>query len=402
MMRNLIIIIFSIVSSVFSNISTSYPTNQWGNELAYKVSLPNNYSEYDNWPVMFYFHGNGGQGIDGRNNPPDSSLWKEQVVMIAPQAQPNKTWWNRAQRDGAKAILDYEINRLNVDPNKILIIGQSMGGYASYLFAQDHPTIPCAVAPISGGWGNYNNGNPSTSGFPSDMSPWSHIPYWIFHGENDNVVKISCAEQAYEFMTDDNIVAKYTIFHDQAHHPRNHIYNSQILYDWAFSQERNTPINFQLSIIKDNVTEVLGYFEEGEIINISTEITNTQKVFHSWSDISATYYESTGGNKTTISYPLNTGLFDNKNNLTTSYTMPKGDIILNPIFVKKPEIIINHSDSSINLFISTFDEVEHFLQESSNLKFTEWNEIDSYTTIGVFTNIQLIGSEFMFYRIKVN
>ena len=102
-------------------------------------------------------------------------------------------------------------------------------------------------------------------------------------------------------------------------------------------------INFQLSIIKDNVTEVLGYFEEGEVINISTEITNTQKVFHGWSDISATYYESTGGNKTTISYPLNTGLFDNKNNLTTSYTMPQGDIILNPIFVKKPEIMINHS-----------------------------------------------------------
>ena len=124
MKKLILFVIFSIITASFSNTSTSYLPNQWGNELAYKVSLPNNYSERNDWPVMIYFHGNGGQGTDGRNNPPDSSLWKEKVVMIAPQAKPNKTWWNKAQRDAAKEILDYEINRLNINSNKILIIGK--------------------------------------------------------------------------------------------------------------------------------------------------------------------------------------------------------------------------------------------------------------------------------------
>ena len=350
---------------------------------------------------MIYFHGNGGQGTDGRNNPPDSSLWKEKVVMIAPQAQPSKTWWNKAQRDAAKEILDYEINRLNINSNKILIIGQSMGGYGSYLFAEDHPTIPCAVAPISGGWGNFNSGNPSTSGYPADMSPWRHIPYWIFHGENDNVVKNSCAQQAYQLMTNDKIFTKYTKFHNQAHHPRNHIYDSQILYDWAFSQERETPINFQLSITTNNYTSIIGYYEKGEIINISAEMPNdtNQEVFVGWSDVSGVHYESTGGSKTTISSPSNLGSFLNQNSLSTSYTMPEGDIILNPRFIKKPQIRIFGSNNTAMLIINTFTEDEYILQKSPNLEFTEWNEIDRYTTIETITNSQFIAAEKMVYRL---
>ena len=404
MKRLIIFITFSVLSLSFSNTSTSYLPNHWGNELAYKVSLPDNYSERNDWPVMFYFHGNGGQGNDGRNNPPDSSLWKEQVVMIAPQAQQNKTWWNKAQRDGAKAILDYEINRLNVNSNKILIIGQSMGGYASYLFTQDHPSIPCAVVPISGGWGNYNGGNPSSSGYPANMSPWNHIPYWIFHGNNDNVVKKSCAEQAYQLMTEDNIITKYTLFHNQAHHPRNHVYNSQILYDWAFSQERNTPINFQLSIKRvNNTTEVIGYYEEGEIINISAEIPGSdEEIFIGWSDESGTYYESTGGNKTTISYPSNNGYVSGNRNLTTTYVMPNSDIILNPRFIQKPEIIINKSNNIANIIINTFDEAEYILQKSPKLELTEWNEIERYDSSISTTNIQTIESGSMFYRLDIN
>ena len=142
--------LFSLISQ--ANVETHHLPHEWGNQLAYNVSVPDSYDSRMDWPLMLYFHGHGGQGTNGQNKPPNSSLWKEKVVLLAPQSGPTKSenWWQKNQREAAKEILDYELARLNVNPNKIIIIGQSMGGYCSFLFARDYPEVPSAVVPISG------------------------------------------------------------------------------------------------------------------------------------------------------------------------------------------------------------------------------------------------------------
>ena len=85
----------------------------------------------------------------------------------------------------------------------------------------------------------------------------------------------------------------------QAHHPRHHIYNSQMFYDWAFAQERNTPHNFQLCLEVDGEVIVVGYFEEGTRVNISSrqaDVTN-KEYFGSGPLLVKFYYKDSGGAK---------------------------------------------------------------------------------------------------------
>ncbi|MEC8404915.1 MAG: hypothetical protein VXZ08_02405 [Verrucomicrobiota bacterium] len=340
---SLLLILFS---QSYANVETHHLPEEWGNLLAYNVSVPNNYSSRTDWPLLLYFHGNGGQGTNGQNKPPASSLWKEKVVMLAPQAGLNNTWWKKDQRIAAKAILDHELTVLNVDPNKIIIVGQSMGGYGSFLFANDYPEVPCAVAPISGGWGNFNSGRPPTSGYPDDMSPLDHIPYWIFHGKNDTTVRIGCSQQAYDMMTADGIHTKFTTYFNQAHHPRNHIYNSQMFYDWAFAQEKNTPHNFQLSIEIDGVTSVDGYFESGSVVSITCRQADrvNGEFFYEWTATSAVHYEDGGGPKITVTYPSqNLGTFDNPKSQTTQFIMGSSDVRLKANYRLLPNVDVSLS-----------------------------------------------------------
>lgn len=355
----------------FANDETSHLPGEWGNTLAYNVSIPDNYSNRNDWPVMLYFHGNGGQGIDGRNKPPQSSLWKEKVVMIAPQAGPtmSQNWWQKDQREAAKQILDYELGRLNVNINKILIVGQSMGGYGSYKFVTDYPDVPSAVAPISGGWGNFNNGYAATSGYPNDMERFSHIPFWIFHGENDTIVRIECAEQAYEQMIQGGIHVKFTRYHNQGHKPRHHVYNNQMFYDWAFSQEKGTPHNYQLAIEIDGQLQVLGYYESGSLIDISTSLNSLEnfKFFNFWSSSNGISYQGSGGSKSTTSHPtIISGSFLNQNDANTQFVMGASDTIIIPNYSYMPEIDLSINDTNVNSVLNlNYDEHINLTIESS-------------------------------------
>ena len=375
--------LFSLISQ--ANIETNHPPQEWGNQLAYKVSVPDSYDSRLDWPLMLYFHGNGGQGTNGQNKPPNSSLWKEKVVLIAPQSGPlnNNNWWQKDQREAAKEILDYELSRLNVNPDKIIIIGQSMGGYCSFLFARDYPEVPSAVVPISGGWGNFNGGNASTFGYPSNMASWNHIPYWIFHGKNDTTVRIASSEQAYDLMTEDGIHTKFTTYINQAHHPRHHIYNSQMFYDWAFAQERNTPHNFQLSLEVDGEVIVVGYFEEGTRVDISSRQADAmnKEYFSGWTSSSEVHYEDSGGAKNTISYPSgNLGLFENEKSKNTEFIMGNSDARITANYRRLPDATLSliTPETATGIQLNFEDSEDLIIQSSYDLM--NWTDMNLQTS----------------------
>ena len=388
-MRQLIILTFYVLLSfsliLQANVETHHLPQEWGNQLAYNVSVPDDYGSRLDWPLMLYFHGNGGQGTNGQNKPPASSLWKEKVVLIAPQSGPlnSNNWWQKDQREAAKDILDYELSRLNVNPDKIIIIGQSMGGYCSFLFARDYPEVPSVVVPISGGWGNFNGGNASTSGYPSNMAPWNHIPYWIFHGKNDTTVRIASSAQAYDLMTEDGIHTKFTTYINQAHKPRHHIYNSQMFYDWAFAQDRNTPHNFQLCLEVDDEVIVVGYFEEGTRVSISTRQADTmnKEYFSGWTSSSAVYYEDSGGAKNTVSYPSeNLGFFESEESQNTEFIMSNSDARITANYSRLPDPTLSTitSDSVTGIQLNFEDSEDLIIQSSYDLK--NWTDLNSQTS----------------------
>ena len=404
-MRQLTTLTFYVMLSfsliLQANVETHHLPQEWGNQLAYNVSVPDDYDSRLDWPLMLYFHGNGGQGTNGQNKPPSSSLWKEKVVLIAPQSGPlnNNNWWQKDQREAAKEILDYELSRLNVNPDKIIIIGQSMGGYCSFLFARDYAEVPSVVVPISGGWGDFNGGSASTSGYPSNMAPWNHIPYWIFHGKNDTTVRIASSEQAYDLMTEDGIHTKFTTYINQAHKPRHHIYNSQMFYDWAFAQDRNTPHNFQLCLEVDDEVIVVGYFEEGTRVSISSRQADAMnsEYFSGWTSSSAVYYEDSGGAKNTVSYPSeNLGFFEDSKSKNTEYIMGNSDARITANYRRL-------SDATLSMMSSEFtQEIQLNFEYSEDLIIQSSYDLKNWTVLNLHTSPHIEGIEDRkFFRLKV-
>ena len=59
--------LFSLISQ--ANVETHHLPQEWGNQLAYNVSVPDSYDSRLDWPLMLYFHGHGGKVLTAKINP---------------------------------------------------------------------------------------------------------------------------------------------------------------------------------------------------------------------------------------------------------------------------------------------------------------------------------------------
>ena len=62
---------------------------------------------------------------------------------------------------------------LPIDPDRVYVTGQSMGGYGTFQALVERPKLFAAGAPVCGG----NN--------PANAGKISAVPIWIFHGAKD-------------------------------------------------------------------------------------------------------------------------------------------------------------------------------------------------------------------------
>ena len=74
----------------------------------------------------------------------------------------------------AEARRDYAI-----DPDRIYLMGHSMGGYGTWSVAMAHPDVFAAIGPISGG------------GDTSGMVKIARIPEYVVHGDDDRTVSVT-------------------------------------------------------------------------------------------------------------------------------------------------------------------------------------------------------------------
>ena len=65
-----------------------------------------------------------------------------------------------------------------IDPNRIYLMGHSMGGYGTWSVAMAHPDVFAALGPISGG------------GSAAGMVKIARIPEYVVHGDADPTVPV--------------------------------------------------------------------------------------------------------------------------------------------------------------------------------------------------------------------
>lgn len=86
------------------------------------------------------------------------------------------------------AIVDYIIDHYNVDPNRVYVLGMSLGGYGTMDFANAYPDRIAAAMPFCGG---------STA---KTYEGLGQVPLWIVHGTADRDVPVSRSREVVEWL----------------------------------------------------------------------------------------------------------------------------------------------------------------------------------------------------------
>ncbi|MDW5288030.1 prolyl oligopeptidase family serine peptidase [Formosa sp. PL04] len=238
-----------------------------GLQLPYRFFTPTN-TEQD-IPLVIFLHGRGDRGTDNGSKiyheagfiVNDNGLLSEAMqqkypcYILVPQCSDkteNEEWakWigntpetpfeglseggsyhmNETPSDSGAATLELigeTIATLNIDPDRIYLVGLSMGGFGTWEFTARKPNLFAAAVPMAG----YSD--------PSKIETIQHIPYWIFHGEIDQWNPVAGSRNMYTLLNNQNADVTYTEYKNTGHGDAfKKAFSEPELIPWLFSKTK--------------------------------------------------------------------------------------------------------------------------------------------------------------------
>ncbi len=198
-------------------------------ELAYAIRYPDSYTKGDRYPVIFFLHGAGSRGnsLDHLLKNVYFSITARHegfpFITIAPQCSEN-TWFDMMHL--LKGLLRATAEADFADPDRIYVMGASMGGYATWQLAMSCPELIAAIVPICGG-GMYWN-----------AARLVNVPVWAHHGALDTTVDLEESEKMVKAVNDNGGCARLTVYPDTAHASWVPAYNNYEVFEWLLSHRK--------------------------------------------------------------------------------------------------------------------------------------------------------------------
>tara|TARA_R110002167_G_scaffold115853_2_gene290474 strand:+ start:2278 stop:3093 length:816 start_codon:yes stop_codon:yes gene_type:complete len=117
---------------------------------------------------------------------PDAHKWTECFVepalentkayVLSPNSQ-GMLWNNPANESQVLNLIAFAIENLNIDSDKVVILGYSDGGTGSWFFADHHPEVFSAAIPMASAYGlSYTD---------LGLVKKTDIPLYVIHGSDD-------------------------------------------------------------------------------------------------------------------------------------------------------------------------------------------------------------------------
>ncbi|MGB8356084.1 MAG: hypothetical protein WCD79_19460 [Chthoniobacteraceae bacterium] len=204
--------------------------------LEYLVQLPVGFekSSRKKWPTILYLHGSGGKDLSmeevGNLSLPGyarAHKKKFPFILITPHC-PKDSGWEVPALDDLWAEV---VRKYPVDPDRVYLTGESLGGGACWTLAIEHPDRFAAMAPVSGGGG----------GEGLDMDRIKDLPVWDFHGLVDYDVLIQRSYDRVEALRKLGGRVRFTVYADGEHNIWDDVYSRGELYTWLLGQVRGRP-----------------------------------------------------------------------------------------------------------------------------------------------------------------
>jgi len=201
------------------------------------------------WPAIVYLHGMGLIGLDV--NDVTSSFVVQYArrtsdfpfIVFAPRCPAGGRWYKLIPE--LADLLDEIVAKYPVDTDRIYLTGASMGGFACWRLAAEHPDRFAAVVPVCGG------------GDPGDVERIKDLPLWDFHGAKDPGVSIQASYEMVEALRKVHGRVRFTVYANGDHFISTRTYNTAALYAWMLAQSRGNPAEPRTTLSGSAPTETL-------------------------------------------------------------------------------------------------------------------------------------------------
>ena len=223
-----------------------------GGTLPYRLHVPARPEPGRLYPLVVHMHGAGSRGTNNvdqiRTGGADFLKWVvsrgEEFVFIAPQCPKKQMWiaapWSAREHRMAEKptpwlaraieIIDDAVKRYPVDPDRVYVMGISMGGYATWELLQRRPKLFAAALPCCGG------------GDTTLASSLTDIAVWAFHGDADNVVPVYRSQSMVAAIrAAGGRKIRYREYPGVKHNSWTPTFRDPKVFEWLFAQRRGKP-----------------------------------------------------------------------------------------------------------------------------------------------------------------
>lgn len=216
-----------------------------GQRLPYRLLAPEKVEPDEKYPLVLFLHGAGERGEDnerqlhngGRRFVEADARQAFPCWVLAPQCPAGRYWvdmdWRRGEERqpphpaaplatclDAISALEKEAP---VDPQRIYVMGISMGGFGTWDLVTRYPDTVAAAVPICGG------------GDPRRAHVIHHLPLWVFHGAEDSVVPPEYSRRMVEAIRAVGGHPRYTEYAGVGHNSWDAALAEPELFPWLFS-----------------------------------------------------------------------------------------------------------------------------------------------------------------------
>ena len=197
----------------------------------------------EKYPLVIALHGSGGSVKASTVLARQPMREQYPAFVMVPEAGQGFTWaktdaFNRKGRGDLPEKLPVLIETIRsllkteaIDPARVYITGQSLGGIGSWGAIAQYPELFAAAVPVCGAWA------------VADVPKMKGVAVWAFHGEKDPTVPVHFSRDLTGAITKAGGTAKYTEYPGVGHNSWEKAYDETEMWKWLFAQRKGAAAN---------------------------------------------------------------------------------------------------------------------------------------------------------------